>query len=113
MDHKPTSAVTCQVARLTAERNNAEKREYDLLGRANALAVELKATQARLATYEELLRDEIALRRDLLAALQAMLALDEEHHQRGHDDDDVCSEVQAARAAAAKAAGTASAGLLG
>ena len=45
----------------------------------------------------------IAAAPELLDALRGMLALDDEHHQRGHGDDDVCSEVQAARAAIAKA----------
>ena len=43
--------------------------------------------------------------RELLEALRGMLALDEEHHQRGHCDDDVCTEVRKARAAIAKATG--------
>ena len=42
---------------------------------------------------------------ELLEALRGMLALDEEHHQRGHCDDDVCTEVRKARAAIAKATG--------
>ena len=42
---------------------------------------------------------------ELLEALRGMLALDEEHHQRGHCDDDVCAEVLKARAAIAKATG--------
>lgn len=42
---------------------------------------------------------------ELLEALRGMLALDEEHHQRGHCDDDVCAEVRKARAAIAKATG--------
>ncbi len=33
---------------------------------------------------------------ELLAALRGMLALGAEHHQRGHDDDDVCQEVREA-----------------
>lgn len=36
------------VDELLRERNNAEKREYEVLGRANALEAELKATRARL-----------------------------------------------------------------
>lgn len=39
--------------RLTTERDNAEKREYEVLGRANALEAELKATQARLVASDE------------------------------------------------------------
>lgn len=35
----------------------------------------------------------------LRAALRGMLALDEEDHQRGHGDEDVCAEVRAAREA--------------
>ena len=42
---------------------------------------------------------------ELLEALRGMLALDEEHHQRGHCDDDVCAEVRKALAAIAKATG--------
>ena len=47
----------------------------------------------------------IAAAPELLEALRGMLALDEEHHQRGHCDDDVCAEVRKARAAIAKATG--------
>ena len=47
----------------------------------------------------------IAAAPELLEALRGMLALDEEHHQRGHCDDDVCAEVRKARAAIAKAKG--------
>ena len=47
----------------------------------------------------------IASAPELLEALRGMLALDEEHHQRGHCDDDVCAEVRKARAAIAKATG--------
>ncbi len=47
----------------------------------------------------------IAAAPDLLEALLGMLAIDQENHQRGHDDDDVCKEVQTARAAIAKATG--------
>ena len=47
----------------------------------------------------------IAAAPELLEALHGMLALDEEHHQRGHCDDDVCAEVRKARAAIAKATG--------
>lgn len=46
----------------------------------------------------------IAAAPELLEALRGMLALDEEHHQRGHCDD-VCAEVLKARAAIAKATG--------
>ena len=48
----------------------------------------------------------IAAAPELLEALHGMLALDEEHHQRGHCDDDVCAEVRKARAAIAKATGS-------
>ena len=48
----------------------------------------------------------IAAAPELLEALRGMLALDEEHHQRGHCDDDVCAEVRKARAAIAKATGS-------
>lgn len=44
-----------------------------------------------------------AQRDALLEALRGLLALDKEHHQRGHDDEDICQEVQAAYAAIAKA----------
>lgn len=44
--------------------------------------------------------------KELLEALRGLLALDEEHHQRGHCDDDVCAEVLKARAAIAKATGS-------
>lgn len=47
----------------------------------------------------------IAAAPELLEALRGLLALDKEHHQRGHDDEDICQEVQAARAAIAKAEG--------
>ena len=56
--------------RLTTERDNAEKREYEVLGRANALEAELKATQARLVASDELLREEFAQRQDALATLR-------------------------------------------
>ncbi|MBU0703810.1 MAG: hypothetical protein KKC18_08075 [Chloroflexi bacterium] len=66
-----------QISRLEAdfndamiERNNAEKREYEVLGRANALEAELKATQARLDASDELLREEFAQRQDALATLR-------------------------------------------
>ena len=47
----------------------------------------------------------IAAAPELLEALRGMLELDEDHHQRGHCDDDVCAEVLKARAAIAKATG--------
>lgn len=47
----------------------------------------------------------IAAAPDLLEALKGMLALDEENHQRYPGDEDVCQEVQAARAAIARATG--------
>lgn len=56
--------------RLTTERDNAEKREYEVLGRANALEAELKATQARLVASDKLLREEFAQRQDALATLR-------------------------------------------
>jgi hypothetical protein len=58
------------VDRLIAERNNAEKREYAALGRANFLEAELKATRARLAVSDELLREEFAQKADALATLR-------------------------------------------
>ena len=52
-------ALCKQISRLEAdlnavqvERNHAEMREYEILGRANALEVELKATRARLDTIQ-------------------------------------------------------------
>ena len=51
------------------------------------------------------LRRLYAANQELLDALRGMLALDEEHHQRGHCDDDVCAEVRKALAAIAKATG--------
>ena len=70
-------ALCKQISRLEAdfndalvERNNAEKREYEVLGRANALETELKATQARLDASDELLREEFAQRQDALATLR-------------------------------------------
>ena len=42
----------------------------------------------------------------LRSALRGLLALDEDHSQRGGDDDDVCAEVQAARAALGPKRGT-------
>ena len=47
----------------------------------------------------------IAAAPELLDALRGMLALDDEHHQRGHCDDDVCAEVRKAHAAITKATG--------
>lgn len=41
-----------------------------VLGRANALEAELKATQARLDASDELLREEFAQRQDALATLR-------------------------------------------
>ena len=46
-----------------------------------------------------------AQRDALLEALRGLLALDKEHHQRGHDDEDICQEVQAAYAAIKNAEG--------
>jgi len=46
-------------------------------------------------------------RDELLEALKAMVALDEDQHQRHQGDEDVCREVQQARAAIAKAGGAA------
>ena len=51
--------------------------------------------------------DAKAQRDELLEALRGMLALDEEHHQRGDCDDDVCAEVRKALAAIAKVTGEA------
>jgi len=65
-----------QISRLEAdfndaliERNNAEKREHEVLGRANALEAELKATQARLDASDELMREEFSQRQDAITYL--------------------------------------------
>lgn len=58
------------VDRLIKERNNAEKREFELLGRTNFLEAELKATRARLSVSDELLREEFAQKSDALATLR-------------------------------------------
>ena len=58
------------VDRLIKERNNAEKREFELLGRTNFLEAELKATRARLSVSDELLREEFAQKSDALAVLR-------------------------------------------
>ena len=66
----------------------------------------------RIAPLQENLREHMAeiqklrAQRDaLLEALRGLLALDKEHHQRGHDDEDICQEVQAAYAAIKNAEG--------
>lgn len=64
------STLESGLAAAVAERDNAERREYEVLGRANALEGELRATQARLDTSDELLREEFAIRQDLLATLR-------------------------------------------
>ena len=56
--------------RLIKERNNAEKREFELLGRVNLLEAELKATRERLSVSDELLREEFAQKSDALAVLR-------------------------------------------
>lgn len=60
---------------LRIERDNAEKREYEAIGRANALAGELKATMARLDTSNELLEEEFAQRQDAIADRNEMQEL--------------------------------------
>ena len=66
----------------------------------------LRPVVARFATGVSLANLNLMLAApELLDALRGMLALDEEHHQRGHCDDDVCTEVRKARAAIAKATG--------
>jgi len=60
--------------RLTTERDNAEKREYEVLGRANALEAELKATQARLVASDELLRKRVIAQRVELRRLNKIIA---------------------------------------
>lgn len=52
------------------------------------------------------LRRLYSVNQALLEALRGMLALDDEHHQRGHCDDDVCTEIRKAREAIAKATGS-------
>ena len=47
----------------------------------------------------------LEVRRELMAAVKAMLSLDEDNHQRHAGDDDVCYEVRKAREAVAKALG--------
>lgn len=56
--------------RLIKERNNAEKREFELLGRVNFLEAELKSTRERLSISDELLREEFAQKSDALAVLR-------------------------------------------
>ena len=66
----------------------------------------LRPVVARFATGVSLANLNLMLAApELLDALRGMLALDYEHHQRGHCDDDVCTEVRKARAAIAKATG--------
>lgn len=48
-----------------------------------------------------------ALNQELVEALKGMVQLDEEEHQRGPGDIDICKEVQDAYAALAKASGSA------
>ena len=64
----------CKMAKerdlMMVERNNAEKQAWEILGRANALEAELKATQRRLDTSDELLREEFAKRQDAYAVLR-------------------------------------------
>lgn len=47
------------------------------------------------------------LNQELVEALKGLVQLDEEEHQRGPGDIDICKEVQDAYAALAKASGTA------
>ena len=66
----------------------------------------LRPVVARFATGVSLANLNLMLAApELLEALRGMLALDDEHHQRGHCDDDVCAEVRKALAAIAKATG--------
>ena len=60
MDNMTINEMRAQIIRLTHERNNAEKREYEVLGRADRLARELAATNKRLDKTDELLREERA-----------------------------------------------------
>lgn len=71
-------------------------REHETKMRAAWIA----ARDALAAPPQPALTERVA---ELEAALRGMLALDEEHHQRGYDDDDVCAEVQFARAVLAAA----------
>ena len=69
-------------------------------------------TQTRLRDYfkwaddlsveADLLREQ---RSEMLSALQGMLALDIDDHQRGNGDEDVCAEVRAAQLAIDRALG--------
>ena len=69
---------------------------------ANALRDGVSYDEAEI---ESELRRLVAQRDALLEALRGLLALDKEHHQRGHDDEDICQEVQAAYAAIKNAEG--------
>jgi hypothetical protein len=62
-------------------------------------------TLGEVQEAEDELNRLIAQRDALLEALRGLLALDKEHHQRGHDDEDICQEVQAAYAAIKNAEG--------
>ena len=73
----------------------AELRSRLDYGRMHPLVAETRDANARL----------IAAAPELLEALKAMVALDEEHHQRCQGDEDVCREVRQARYAIAKAIG--------
>lgn len=63
---------SCKMARerdeMLVERNNAEKREYEILGRANSL-------QKRLDISDSLLREEFAKRQDAYAVLREIVNL--------------------------------------
>lgn len=69
----------------------------------------LHAENAAASTHlSELMKDLVKVETQLdalLEALRGLLALDKEHHQRGHDDEDICQEVQAAYAAIKNAEG--------
>ena len=67
------------------------------------LAGQLESGEPVTGSAAAELRRLHAVNQELLDALRGMLELDEEHHQRGHCDDDVCTEVRKARAAIAKA----------
>ncbi len=81
-----------------SEKQTEAQRLADELVQAQGYPLSIKAAQ-------ELRRlDEV--NEELLEALKAMVALDEDQHQRFPGDEDVCQEVQQARAAIAKAEAT-------
>jgi len=71
--------------------------------RAEGQEREIRRLAHVAANAENELADALNQRDELLAALEGMMALDEEHHQRYPGDEDVCLEVMTARAAIASA----------